>query len=141
MGSEILRKLFGSEDTSLPVSVTPESAEASAPAASSFITQVTEVIQGERQQWADTCNSGQSVILMREPTHATDPNAISVWIETPGGLQQIGYIHEAVNYDLASHMAQGAVVQACVSQIAGLTPDTPTVIAIEVKVFPSGEAA
>lgn len=141
MGNELLNKLFGSEDTSLPVNATPESAAAPAQATSSFITQITGVVEGERQQWAETCTGGQTVLLMREPTHATDPNAISVWIETPKGTRQIGYIHEAVNYDLASQMAQGAVVEACISQIAGLTPDAPTVVAIEIKVFSSGEAA
>lgn len=135
MSSDLLKRLLESDNTSATAASTGDPVPTAAePVTRSFITQVIRVHEGQRQQWVERCTMGQPVILIRDLNQPHVPNAIGVWVQTSEGLQQLGYVHEVVEDELALNLDKGCSVAAYVSQIVGVTQETFTGLAIEVKV-------
>jgi len=80
------------------------------------------------------------VVFVREPDNKYDSNAIAIYIEGGGKLQQIGYINkdDAANY--SKSLAKGKTLDGWIRAIYGGTRDKPSLgVALEIYIIPKGK--
>lgn len=73
------------------------------------------------------CQPGMALTLMREPDNPHSSTAIAVYITTPTGPSQIGYISENVASELSPFIKAGHQVKAEIANITGGAGEKETI--------------